>query len=102
MPPGVQCPGRHGTSSSARRAVADEVVAADRVPGAAGPQRTHLAGGRLTVEQKRPPPLAAEPEAVDQRTIRLVFATVALGMLLAALDQTIVSTALPSIVNDLG
>jgi MFS family permease len=32
----------------------------------------------------------------------LVFTTVALGMLLAALDQTIVSTALPSIVSDLG
>ena len=34
--------------------------------------------------------------------MRLVFSTVALGMLLAALDQTIVSTALPTIVGDLG
>ncbi|MBL1078128.1 MFS transporter [Nocardia sp. 2] len=32
----------------------------------------------------------------------LVFATVVLGMLMAALDQTIVSTALPTIVADLG
>ncbi len=39
---------------------------------------------------------------VDRRAINLVFATVALGMLLAALDQTIVSTALPTIVGDLG
>ena len=31
-----------------------------------------------------------------------MFATVLLGMLLAALDQTIVSTALPTIVGDLG
>ncbi|MFD0597761.1 MFS transporter [Catellatospora coxensis] len=31
-----------------------------------------------------------------------VFATVALGLLLAALDQTIVGTALPTIVGDLG
>ena len=34
--------------------------------------------------------------------MNLVFVTVLLGMLLAALDQTIVSTALPTIVGDLG
>src|ERR1700749_3305723 len=32
----------------------------------------------------------------------IVFVTVMLGMLLSALDQTIVSTALPTIVGDLG
>src|SRR6478609_1990319 len=32
----------------------------------------------------------------------LVFVTVMLGMLLSALDQTIVTTALPTIVGDLG
>ncbi|MFF0816764.1 MDR family MFS transporter [Rhodococcus sp. NPDC003318] len=32
----------------------------------------------------------------------LIFATILIGMLLAALDQTIVSTALPTIVGDLG
>jgi EmrB/QacA subfamily drug resistance transporter len=53
----------------------------------------------MTVQQAQP---AAAPETVDRRTMRLVFTTVALGMLLAALDQTIVSTALPSIVSDLG
>ena len=31
-----------------------------------------------------------------------IFAVIAMGMLLAALDQTIVSTALPTIVGDLG
>ena len=32
----------------------------------------------------------------------LVYAALMLGILLAALDQTIVSTALPTIVGDLG
>ncbi|HEX7739102.1 MAG TPA: DHA2 family efflux MFS transporter permease subunit, partial [Marmoricola sp.] len=36
------------------------------------------------------------------RRRNLAFATVAMGMLLAALDSTIVSTALPTIVGDLG
>jgi len=44
----------------------------------------------------------AQPPVVDRRTQNVVFATVVLGMLLAALDQTIVSTALPTIVGDLG
>jgi EmrB/QacA subfamily drug resistance transporter len=39
---------------------------------------------------------------IDRRRMNLVFGTVMLGMLLAALDQTIVSTALPTIVGDLG
>src|SRR3954464_4330527 len=34
--------------------------------------------------------------------MNLVFVTILVGMLLAALDQTIVSTALPTIVGDLG
>ena len=47
---------------------------------------------------------AVEPAApaLTRRQINLVFGTVMLGMLLAALDQTIVSTALPTIVGDLG
>src|SRR5690348_10511598 len=36
------------------------------------------------------------------RALKPVFAALMLGMLLAALDQTIVSTALPTIVGDLG
>jgi EmrB/QacA subfamily drug resistance transporter len=39
---------------------------------------------------------------LDRRRMNLVFVTVLLGMLLSALDQTIVSTALPTIVGDLG
>ncbi|MFL6109818.1 MAG: MFS transporter [Catenulispora sp.] len=38
----------------------------------------------------------------ERNEVALVFAGVMLGMLLAALDQTIVSTALPTIVSDLG
>src|ERR1700684_2737530 len=45
---------------------------------------------------------SAEPPVVDRATQNVVFATVVLGLLLAALDQTIVSTALPTIVGDLG
>ncbi|WP_040687202.1 MDR family MFS transporter [Nocardia vinacea] len=43
---------------------------------------------------------AAEP--LSRGKTNVVFATIVLGMLLAALDQTIVSTALPTIVADLG
>ncbi|WP_243436746.1 MDR family MFS transporter, partial [Streptomyces sp. FH025] len=39
---------------------------------------------------------------LDVRQRNVVFATIVLGMLLAALDQTIVGTALPTIVADLG
>ncbi|MFE6926235.1 MDR family MFS transporter [Nocardia sp. NPDC057663] len=41
-------------------------------------------------------------EPMSKAKINIVFATVVLGMLMAALDQTIVSAALPSIVADLG
>ncbi|MDX6649116.1 MAG: hypothetical protein QOJ97_1067 [Solirubrobacteraceae bacterium] len=40
--------------------------------------------------------------AVEKRAVVPIFAALMLGMLLAALDQTIVSTALPTIVGDLG
>lgn len=39
---------------------------------------------------------------LSRRQINLIFITVMLGMLLSALDQTIVSTALPTIVADVG
>jgi EmrB/QacA subfamily drug resistance transporter len=42
------------------------------------------------------------PGALSRRQINVVFTAIVLGMLLAALDQTIVSTALPTIVADLG
>src|SRR5438445_6869906 len=39
---------------------------------------------------------------ISPRQLKMVFAGLMLGMFLAALDQTIVSTALPTIVGDLG
>jgi len=46
---------------------------------------------------------ATEPGAPqDRRSVRIAIGALALGLLLAALDQTIVSTALPTIVSELG
>ncbi|MEW2066701.1 MDR family MFS transporter [Streptomyces sp. NPDC007346] len=45
---------------------------------------------------------AAPPPVLDRRRRNIIFATIVLGMLLAALDQTIVGTALPTIVSELG
>ncbi|MFJ7624966.1 MDR family MFS transporter [Streptomyces sp. NPDC097595] len=45
---------------------------------------------------------AAAPPVLDPRRRNIVFGTIVLGILLAALDQTIVGTALPTIVSDLG
>jgi EmrB/QacA subfamily drug resistance transporter len=42
------------------------------------------------------------PGALPRRQVLVVFSGIMLGMLLAALDQTIVATALPTIVGDLG
>jgi len=47
-------------------------------------------------------PADDRPLALTRSRTNVVFVTILLGMLLAALDQTIVSTALPTIVADLG
>ncbi len=47
-------------------------------------------------------PTAPGAPALSRRQTNVVFLTIVLGMLMAALDQTIVSTALPTIVADLG
>jgi MFS family permease len=44
----------------------------------------------------------ADRAALTRSQINVIFATIMLGMLLSALDQTIVATALPTIVGDLG
>ncbi len=55
----------------------------------------------MTVDE--PHPGALGPSASqDQQSVRVIFGALLLVMLLAALDQTIVSTALPTIVGDLG
>src|SRR3954465_10641346 len=50
------------------------------------------------------PPLdtAPPPIVLTRRRINLIFSALLAGMLMAALDQTIVSTAMPTIVGDLG
>ncbi|HUB71743.1 MAG TPA: MDR family MFS transporter [Acidimicrobiales bacterium] len=68
---------------------------------------TDLPGGGPTtpssvavpVELPKAPASAAN---LDHRRVLLIIGALMLGMLLAALDQTIVSTALPTIVGDLG
>jgi hypothetical protein len=48
------------------------------------------------------PPGGAAPVGMGDAQIRAVLSGLMLGLLLAALDQTIVSTALPTIVGELG
>ncbi|BBY20495.1 hypothetical protein MSTO_07000 [Mycobacterium stomatepiae] len=51
-------------------------------------------------------PIAGDPATsgalITPQRRNLIFVAIVLGMLLAALDQTIVATALPTIVADLG
>ncbi|MFC5212719.1 MDR family MFS transporter [Streptomyces coerulescens] len=56
----------------------------------------------MTLAEGAAPPAASQPPVLDSRRRNVVFVTIMLGMLLAALDQTIVGTALPTIVSDLG
>src|SRR5262245_63934676 len=42
------------------------------------------------------------PSGLTHKQILIVFSGIMLGLLLASLDQTIVATALPTIVGDLG
>ncbi|HEX5267195.1 MAG TPA: MDR family MFS transporter, partial [Acidimicrobiales bacterium] len=44
----------------------------------------------------------AQQQGFSHRRIMIIYSGLMLGMLLAALDQTIISTALPTIVGDLG
>src|ERR1700749_4652920 len=47
-------------------------------------------------------PSSASPNALSRRRILIIYSALMLGMLLAALAQTIVAPALPTIVGDLG
>ncbi|HWB52492.1 MAG TPA: MDR family MFS transporter [Stellaceae bacterium] len=49
-----------------------------------------------------PPPSSPDRPAAQRRSIRAIFGALMLVMLLASLDQTIVSTALPTIVGEFG
>ncbi len=58
----------------------------------------------MTVELSERPPSEQgdEPQQLTHRSILVILSALMLGMLLAALDQTIVATALPTIAGDLG
>src|SRR5690348_10542858 len=61
-------------------------------------------GGRYCVDDSTvtsPATGEAEPEQIGQRRRLIIIGALLLGMLLAALDQTIVATALPTIAGDL-
>src|ERR1700722_5612297 len=62
---------------------------------AGGPTPEHSGGGAAALSAN-----GARPD-LSRRAILLIIGALMLGMLLAALDQTIVSTALPTIVGDL-
>ncbi len=56
----------------------------------------------IGVQGQRVPHEPPTPEPMSRRGVMLVFVALMLGMLLASLDQTIVSTAMPTIVGELG
>src|SRR5215470_10635681 len=56
---------------------------------------------RTETERPARPPDGPPPAVTDQRRIYVIIGALLLGMLLAALDQTIVATALPTIAGDL-
>ena len=51
---------------------------------------------------KRARPGSDGPLLLTQRRIWIIFSALIAGMLLSSLDQTIVSTAMPTIVGELG
>ncbi|WP_330176047.1 MFS transporter [Streptomyces sp. NBC_01498] len=56
----------------------------------------------MAQEVSTPPTTPAPGEGQSRRTVLVSIGALLLGLLLAALDQTIVSTALPTIASDLG
>src|SRR2546421_6657176 len=52
----------------------------------------------MSVEQAR----AGPTQTADQRSIWVIFSGLMLALLISSLDQTVVATALPTIVSDLG
>ncbi|MGY6257405.1 MDR family MFS transporter [Paraburkholderia caledonica] len=68
----------------------------------ARPQRLLNDGPQAAVTRHEPASDHSVERAADHPPIRLLFPALLLVMLLAALDQTIVSTALPTIVGELG
>lgn len=86
---------------------APDAPAATAGPAASAPRprtypRPHPAGPAAAPPPSPPPSEGPEaPAGLSPRRVRLVFAVLMLALLLAALEQTIVATALPEIVGDL-
>jgi EmrB/QacA subfamily drug resistance transporter len=55
----------------------------------------------VTISPATPAAPDRQPQAIGRRRVLLIIGALLLGMLLAALDQTIVATALPTIAGDL-
>src|SRR5439155_24205202 len=74
-----------------------------RVPGTGTCQPGGLPAARLCKDRNRMSAQADIPaQAGQNQRVRLIFGALLLVLLLASLDQTIVATALPTIVGDLG
>src|SRR3989441_4868743 len=63
---------------------------------------TFVKGGTRTMALSLEQAQAEPPPAQDQRRVLVIFSGLMLAVLISSLDQTIVSTALPTIVSDLG
>src|ERR1700722_18598200 len=88
---------RRGT----RRKLACPLELAFSVTGlAAWPEHLHRPEERLLMSSPTSTANPAENEGFTHRQILMIMSGLMLGMFLAALDQTIVSTALPTIVGD--
>src|SRR3984885_1728476 len=69
------------------------------------PRRRNKVGARMSASEQAVEPGAegaSESGGTEAPRVRLIFGALLLVLLLASLDQTIVSTALPTIVGDLG
>jgi hypothetical protein len=68
----------------------------------AQPSSEQPSSARPSSARPQPRQSAADGQQAHGRRLLVIYLALMLAMLLAALDQTIVSTALPTIVSDLG
>src|SRR5690606_9230297 len=97
--------GRRGTAEAVRLDPLRVGPRRCRTPGRAHrtfPLRDHRAPGPRMTDTAAPLPAGQPATSMTRRDILLVFVSLMLGMFLASLDQTIVATALPTIVGELG
>ncbi|MER6009465.1 MDR family MFS transporter [Streptomyces bluensis] len=99
-------PGTSGASGASGASDASEASGTSGTSGTSGASpASDVAGGAAGPDGSAGPSPVRPGAATTERTNRGVLVSISallLGLLLAALDQTIVSTALPTIVSDLG